>query len=205
MKFDEWAATAINICGKFNQVDDASIEYLLQLMSTFRHLYACIFSQDKIIQKLYEDIDNGINCTRRGMVRLNYKNDNIRELLTKEIAFHNGDLNKCKDKKTSVVLSILWLDRVLWFLSTIMQLMLKKELDDKVIRKAYDMTIRKYHNWISEQAISSLFTIFSGKDGIKSISNHMDQVKIISKQMTKVHLKVYKIIRDLRLDFADKM
>lgn len=205
MQFDEWVSTASLICEKSIQPNHVSIENLLQLMSTFQYLYACIFSKKKIVQKLYEDVKNGIDCTRRGMVRLECKSDSIHDLLSKEIAFHNGDLNRCKDKKTSVVLSILWLDRVLWFVSTIMQLMLRNELDEHIIRKAYDMTIRKYHSWTSEQAISVLFTVFSGKDGIQSILGHTDKVRKISKQMTKVHLKIHKIIRDLHIDFDDKM
>ena len=205
MLFEEWAGISERICNKFLQQDHISIEYLLKLMSTFHDLYACIFTNKKIVQKLYDDVRKGIDTTRKGMVRLNCQSDKIDDLLQKELAFHGHDRSKCKNRETSVILAVLWLDRVIWFVLTIMQFMLKKELDENIVRKAYDMTLRRYHSWTSEQAISVVFALFNGNDGIRNISKKIDIVRNITKLLTKVHLKIHKIIRQLDVDFADKM
>jgi hypothetical protein len=203
--FEKWIQNAERACTKILSADHVPISAFLELMSTFNSLYSCIFINKTVTRRLYEDVIGGIKKTEAGRNRLQCESDHLKELLQEEINGHGGDLSKCKNRDVSVVISVLWLNRVLWFVTTIIQLQLKGNLDENVIRKAYNITLRRYHSWITETSVSAVFTLFSGVELNSLVSINIKNIRMLSRQLTKVHLKVHKIIRDLRVNFDDKL
>jgi hypothetical protein len=209
MVFNAWVDNANNACDVTlaGMNENVSIEHFIQLLQTFEQLYMHIFKKNRVASRLFKEIESGVETTRIGMRRLNIDSTaSVLSLLQAEIASNGNDVNKCKDRKTSVVLSILWLNRTLWFVTTIIHSIRKGQMTGNIMKDAYNVTLRRYHKPLTEHAVSSIFSIFPCKKGMGDLIDvDRHSIHTLYRLLTKVYLRVHKTILRLKVNFPDKM
>jgi hypothetical protein len=175
-------------------------------MKTLQTLYPVLFPEKLVLQQLNKDLDDAVNQTRRVMVRLGIKDGSVENFLLREIEYHGGDVNNCKDRKTSGVISILWLNRILWFVTNVVINIINKH-DRIPIKHAYEQTLRRYHGYLASKLFDTLLCVCtSSKRTIHDIRHApMDHLSTVNTKLYRIYMKNFNIIMSNRANFPDKI
>jgi hypothetical protein len=174
-------------------------------MKTIQTLYPVLFPEKLVLKQLNKDLEDGLEQTKKAMLRLGITNGSVENLIQKEIDFHGGDIEKCKDRKTSGVISVLWLNRIMWFITSVVMNITNKT-NQKPIKDAYMQTLRRYHGFVSSTFFDTMLRVCTSSD--KTVHNirsgSMEQFKTTNSKLHTLYLKNFGVFMKTRTNFIDK-
>jgi hypothetical protein len=192
---------------KVSQMMEQDINLLsfLELMRTFKTLYPVLFPEQFVLKQLNKDLDDGIDQTITVMKRLKFVDGSVEDFIKLEIKTQKG-VNNCKDRKTSGVISVLWLNRILWFMTNVV-VNIMKQSDSAPIKHAYAQTLRRYHGFISSKLFDTTLSICSSSARTIHIirQSPMDQLSNVNSKLYKIYMKNFNVFMKHGANFLDKI
>ena len=204
MSLVNWMDQVQQMCDRsLLRVEHPTVEDFIALMQHIKGLYPYFFSQKIVLSQLQHDIQNGIDCIQRAMSRLGHPTT-VLDLIRAEIRYHNGQREKCQDRKHSSIVAVLWLNRVLWFISAIVQVRLHKKREDP-IQHAYALTLRKYHTWLTMTGFQTMVRLCTSKQRILSVIVDVPTVRRANVTLQKVYAKIHRYLIEEKVHFEFKV
>ena len=149
--YTAWSADVTDLAREVLRTRIPSLSAFLRLMERFRDVYPLFVSNGMARRLLHNDIGNGIRITRAAQERLACA-DTVPGLLQATLDAHAGDRSRCKDRQTSGIVALTWLNRVLWFVTAILQ-DARNDGEEKPIGTAYQRTISAYHTRMTSRML----------------------------------------------------
>ena len=203
MSLVNWMEQVQKLCDhRLLRVDQMTVDDFLELMRAIQGVYTYFFHNKLILNQLQHDIQNGIECIRRAMPRLDHPTT-IPDLIRSEIQYHKGQRDKCQDRKRSVIVAVLWLNRVLWFITTIIQVRLFDRQEQDPIQRAYTLTLRKYHTWLTMTGFQTMVRLCTNKKQILRAITDVPAIRRANVTLHKVYAKVrgYLLTENVHFEF----
>lgn len=190
---EAWSDDIIRMCDDMNDPSGIPVSALLAMMTRFKDVYPSLFSHRRAVKTLDWDIQNGINVTRRAQARLR-SHGTLTELVRLEIEYHNGDRSKCQDRRTSGIVAVTWLARVLWFVATILQVAVDDAHGDAdCIGQAYTATLRKYHSWTTAQGFLLLKAMYGQNASVRGLVADAQMCRVMQ-ALQVLYARIYTVL-----------
>jgi hypothetical protein len=206
MDLSSWVSQVQSDVKNIDYTQSIDLLSFLDMMRSIQNLYPILFPEKLVLKQLNKDIDDGIMQTKKAMTRLGIDSGSIEYFIKQEVAFHNGNMDKCKNRKISGIVPLLWLNRILWFVTNVVVNIVNQTVKEP-IKRAYSQSLRRYHGFVASKVFETTLSLCTTSTQIiqtirKSPTGDLVNVNL---KLSRIYMNTVDIFMKNRVNFNDKL